>query len=266
MLGTFLHSSIFTNKIDTTLDFVSKINIILLDIEGTTTNVDFVYLTLFPYANRMLETFLRHHYSESEIKSLVQDLYKQHQLDEDQGLQPSVWANETEESELNSVVTYCRWMMSNDRKFSALKTLQGKIWYEGYSNGDLHGQVYSDVPAAFDRWKRQNLEICIYSSGSVLAQRLLFSTVPSGDLTKYISAFFDIGVGSKMESKSYKNIASLMSRCSKDFLFISDTIKEILAAHEAGMQVILCKRNMYGFESSQSNNNVIHSFEEIFPD
>lgn len=132
MLGTYLHSSTFTNKIGTPIDFVSKVRIILLDIEGTTTNVDFVYLTLFPYANRMLEIFFRQHYCEPEIKSLIQDLYRQHQLDEDQGLQPSVWTNETEESELNSVVRYCRWLMSNDRKFSALKTLQGMIWKEGY--------------------------------------------------------------------------------------------------------------------------------------
>ena len=55
------------------------------------------------------------------------------------------------------------------------------------------------------------------------------------------------------------------SHRSNDFLFISDTIKEIVAAHEAGMQAILCKRDMHGFESSQSNI-VIHSFEEIFPD
>jgi enolase-phosphatase E1 len=265
MLGTDLHSSTFANKIDTPLDFVSEVSIILLDIEGTTTNVDFIYLTLFPYASQMLEIFLRQHYSEPEIKSLVQNLYRQHQLDKDHGVQPSVWRNETKESELNSVVRYCRWMMSNDRKFSALKTLQGKIWNEGYSNGELHGQVYLDVPLAFDRWRRQNREICIYSSGSVLAQRLLFSTIPSGDLTRYIAAFFDTAVGPKTESKSYKNIASSMSRRSNNFLFISDTIKEIVAAKEAGMQALLCKRDMDSFESSQSNI-VIHNFEEIFPD
>ncbi len=265
MLGPHLHSSVFANKIDIPLDFVSKIRIIILDIEGTTTNADFVYLTLFPYANRMLEIFLRQHYSEPEIKSLIQDLYRQHQLDDDQGLLPSIWINETEESDLNSVVKYCRWMMSNDRKFSALKTLQGKIWNEGYSTGELHGQVYSDVPSAFKRWKRQNRKICIFSSGSVLAQRLLFSTIPSGDLTTYISAFFDTEIGAKTESRSYKNIASSMSHHSNDFLFISDTIKEIVAANEAGMRAILCKRDIHNFESSQTNN-VIHSFEEIFPD
>lgn len=265
MLGTYLYPFTFTKKIGTSLDSMSEVSIILLDIEGTTTNVDFVYLTLFPYANRMLEIFLRQHYSEPQIKSLIQDLYRQHQQDKDQGLQPSIWTNETKESELNSVVRYCRLLMSNDRKFSALKTLQGMIWKEGYSNGELHGQVYSDVPSAFDRWRRQNRKICIYSSGSVLAQRLLFSTIPSGDLTPYISAFFDTGVGAKTESKSYKNIASSMSRLSNDFLFISDTINEIVAAHEAGMQAILCKRDIHSFGSSQSNN-VIHSFEEIFPD
>jgi enolase-phosphatase E1 len=264
MLGSHLPPSKSTSKISG-LDFGSKASIILLDIEGTTTPVDFVYGTLFPYANRMLEYFFRRNYNEPKIKLLIEDLQKQHQRDENQGLQPSVWIDETEESQLYSGIKYCRWLMANDRKLTPLKTLQGMIWKEGYSKGELQGQVYPDVPSAFNRWNRQKREICIYSSGSVLAQQLLFRTIPSGDLTSFIAAYFDTSIGGKTELKSYKNIAQSRSRNSNDFLFISDTMKEIAAAREAGMHAILCNRDRRISELPGSKL-VIHSFREIFPD
>jgi hypothetical protein len=51
-----------------------QIFIILLDIEGTTTPIDFVFQTLFPYALRRLPTFLQKHFQEPETKSLIQHL------------------------------------------------------------------------------------------------------------------------------------------------------------------------------------------------
>src|SRR5438552_12400923 len=60
MLGTKIHSSASSGEVaGVSLINESQIRIILLDIEGTTTPVDFVYQTLFPYATRMLESFLR---------------------------------------------------------------------------------------------------------------------------------------------------------------------------------------------------------------
>jgi enolase-phosphatase E1 len=241
----------------------SQVRIILLDIEGTTTPVDFVYQTLFPYAIRKLESFLREHFREREIMSLIQDLHTQHQVDECQGSQPSAWIDERDESRLSSAVAYGHWLMAKDSKCTALKSLQGKIWQEGYASGELHGQVYGDVPPAFERWRRQNREICIYSSGSVLAQRLLFRSIVSGDLTPQINAFFDTSVGSKTETVSYRKIAESLARNPRDFLFISDSVKEVEAAHDAGMQAILCNRDVH---TSQSSEAIIHSFDEIFPD
>jgi len=49
----------------------SQIRVILLDIEGTTTPVDFVYKTLFPYASRKVESFLRERVQDPEIQSLI---------------------------------------------------------------------------------------------------------------------------------------------------------------------------------------------------
>ena len=65
--------------------------IILLDIEGTTTPVDFVYQTLFPYALNKLPTFLQEHFQEPETKSLIQHLYLQRETDERHGLKPPPW-------------------------------------------------------------------------------------------------------------------------------------------------------------------------------
>ena len=243
----------------------SLVRIILLDIEGTTTPVDFVYQILFPYASRNMESFLRKNFREPEIISLIQRLHTKNQVDERQGLQPSAWIDNPDESRLRSAVAYSQWLMAKDSKCTALKSLQGQIWQEGYARGGLHGRVYADVPTAFKRWRQQKREICIYSSGSIVAQQLLFRSTASGDLTPQIAAFFDTSVGAKSETKSYKKIAESLTQNPCYFLFISDALKEIEAAHDAGMQVILCNRDKRAFQMPE-DKMVIYSFEEIFPD
>jgi enolase-phosphatase E1 len=114
----------------------SKAHIILLDIEGTTTPIDFIYQTLFPYASRKMESFICKHFKEPEVMSLIQQLYTQHKIDERQGLQPPTWIDKAADDELqllHSVVAYSRWLISKDSKCTALKSLQGKIWQEGYT-------------------------------------------------------------------------------------------------------------------------------------
>ena len=126
----------------------------------------------------------------------------------------------------------------------------------------MRGEVFSDVPIAFERWRRQKRIICIYSSGSVLAQQLLFRTTTSGDLTSYISTFFDTLVGIKTDPASYEKIAASLSRAPGEFLFISDAVKEIEAAQSVGMQAILCDRA----SSPPTAGGVIHSFGGILAD
>lgn len=242
----------------------SQIQIILLDIEGTTTPINFVYLTLFPYAAGKLQAFLREHIGEQEIDAVLQQLHAQHQSDEGQRLQPPLWTEDSELARLSSATVYCQWLIARDSKCTPLKSLQGKIWQQGYATGELKGQVYSDVPMAFERWRQLKKLICIYSSGSVLAQQLLFRTTSSGDLTPYISEFFDTSVGSKTESESYKKIAASLGRTPEEILFISDAVNEIRAAESAGMQAVLCDR-----EGKSSNSRIasgtIDSLGKVFP-
>jgi enolase-phosphatase E1 len=243
----------------------SQIRVILLDIEGTTTPVEFVYQTLFPYANRKLESFLREHFQDPEIQSLIQDLRAQHDLDERNGLEPPGLLDNIEEARVRSSVSYAQWLIARDSKCTPLKSLQGKIWQQGFASGELRGEVFPDVPIAFERWRRQKKTICTYSSGSVLAQQLLFRTTASGDLTSYISAFFDTRVGPKTEGESYKKIAASFSYAPHLFFFVSDAVKEIEAAQSVGMQAIFCERDGRT-ASSPSAGGVIRNFDGVLPD
>ncbi|HKW31477.1 MAG TPA: acireductone synthase [Candidatus Acidoferrum sp.] len=242
----------------------TQVRAILLDIEGTTTPIDFVTKTLFPCASRKLESFLRENATAEEIRALVKDLGTQHETDDRNGLKPPNWRDDSEEDRLRSSVAYGQWLISRDSKCPPLKALQGKIWQQGYASGELRGEVYADVPMAFERWKRQGKKICIYSSGSVLAQQLLFGSVATGDLTRYITAFFDTRVGAKNEADSYRRIAASVSFEPREFLFVSDAVKEIEASWAAGMHALLCEREGHS-KAERIGARVVRDFNEILP-
>ncbi len=220
----------------------ARVRVILLDIEGTTTSVDFVYQALFPYARQHVEEFLGSHRGDASVNENIEQLRAGQASDAQQGLAPPVWQEDSVERRFESAVRYVEWLMDRDRKSTALKMLQGRIWEAGYRARQLRGEVYADVPPAFSRWRRQRREICIFSSGSALAQKLLFQTTPAGDLTRFITAYFDTTIGTKREAESYHRIAAARGRPPREILFISDAVEELDAARQAGMQTILCVR------------------------
>ncbi len=241
----------------------ARVRVLLLDIEGTTTPIDFVYKTLFPYAGSRVESFLRQHSGEAGIASLLRDLRGQRDADDAAGQQPTAWRDDGGEATLLSAVEYVRWLMAKDSKCTPLKALQGKIWQQGFDDGELHGEVYEDVPRAFARWHAQGREICIYSSGSVQAQQMLFRTVVSGDLASSISAFFDTQTGVKTAPGSYRKIAASLQCRPAEILFLSDAPKETDAALASGMRALLCERG--GHNPSATSARVIRSFDDVYP-
>ena len=96
--------------------------------------------------------------------------------------------------EIESLAAYIEWLIDQDRKSTGLKSLQGKIWRQGYLDGSLKSQVFEDVAPALERWHAAGLRVSIFSSGSVLAQQLLFAHTDAGDLTKFIDDYFDTNV------------------------------------------------------------------------
>ena len=206
------------------------VQVVLLDIEGTTTPISFVYDTLFPYARKRLRTFLALTRDDKEVGRAVATLTAERDADPAAG--PSV-----------DVAAYAEQLMDRDSKSPGLKALQGLIWNVGYGSGGLNGVVFDDVPVALKRWKAAGMRTAIYSSGSVLAQKLIFGTTKKfGDLTPHISAFFDTAVGPKREAASYRAIASQLRVEPNRILFISDVMSELDAAAQAGCQVVLIIR------------------------
>ena len=242
----------------------NTIQAILLDIEGTTTPIDFVFRTLFPYARHRLEQFLLEHGTEPGIREDIDALRTQHHADAAGKSNPPSWVDDSPGVELASAAAYGAWLIDRDSKCSALKSLQGKIWQEGYQKGELRGEVYPDVPPALNRWSRQGKTICIFSSGSVLAQKLLFGSTAAGDLTGFLRAYFDTTTGPKNAPESYLLIARILALEAPDILFISDVEKELDAARDAGMRTALCIRTK-STERVARAHHVINSFEGLFP-
>jgi enolase-phosphatase E1 len=152
--------------------------------------------------------------------------------------------------------------MDRDRKSTGLKSLQGKIWEEGYRAGDLRGEVYPDVPPALERWRRQGTDIAIFSSGSVQAQRSLFGHTTAGDLTRFIRSYFDTTTGPKTAPESYLQIAAALDRPPSEVLFLSDVGAELDAASAAGMETALCVRTPSSGVST-SAHPIIHGFDQL---
>ncbi len=228
----------------------------LLDIEGTTTPIDFVYKVLFPYARARAGEFLALH--RSELADDIEGLMREHAEDIARGLNPPVI------DAVDQLAAYVHWLMDQDRKATPLKSLQGKIWQAGYIAGELHSQVFEDVRPAFKRWNGQGKDIGIYSSGSVLAQKLLFANTEAGDLTPFISRYFDTNTGPKSEAESYRRIADALELRPSAMVFVSDVIAELKAARAAGLETILCMRPGNHPQPGASHYSVIRSFDEVF--
>jgi enolase-phosphatase E1 len=133
-------------------------------------------------------------------------------------------------------------LMDGDVKSTGLKQLQGLIWDQGYRAGAFRSPVFSDVAPALRRWKNSGKTVAIYSSGSVAAQKVFFQHTTAGDLTPYLSAFFDTTTGPKRSSSSYIAIASALKTPPADMLFISDIVEEAEAADAAGMRGLIAVR------------------------
>jgi len=215
---------------------------LLLDIEGTTTPIDFVYKVLFPFARDHVADFLAVHSSDDDVQDAIKALVSEHDGDVSRGLNPPVLDSRSIDLSLASIVRYFHWLMDQDRKSTPLKSLQGRIWEEGYRIGELHSLVFEDVPAAFASWHTSGKRIYIYSSGSVLAQKLLFANTEAGDLTRFIEGYFDTNIGRKMERQSYERIAAAIGLDPSRVVFVSDVTAELDAAIGADMRAILCIR------------------------
>lgn len=227
-------------------DIVKKCKILLLDIEGTTTSISFVKDKLFPYAEENVKEFLDSQWEMEDVKEVVASLRKLAIEDQEKSVEGVVTIpgeDASKDDQIEALVKSVKWQMSSDRKVGALKQLQGLIWKRGYDKGEIKGHVYDDVSPAMELWRSADgHQVYIYSSGSVQAQKLLFSSSSAGDLLPLIDGHFDTAVGAKQEASSYTTIAEKIGCKPNEILFLTDILKEAEAARAAGLQAALVSR------------------------
>jgi len=213
---------------------------IVLDIEGTTCPVDYVTEVLFPYASKEAAAYLKRMRGNNEIDTLAKDILTAWENDPDTEAQKLLSSHP--EDPIEATTTYIQWLIRNDRKLTPLKTLQGKIWDEGYKRGELLAPIFKDVAPTLRAWTKQNIVITSYSSGSIQAQKLLYQYSTDGDLRQLFSHWFDTTVGNKKDAVSYAKICTTIGAEPSSVLFVSDVTAELVAATEVGMRAYFSKR------------------------
>ncbi|MEM1024983.1 MAG: acireductone synthase [Myxococcota bacterium] len=192
------------------------IRFVLVDIEGTTSSIDFVKKTLFPYSRERLPDYVRAHADERLVRSQL------------------ALVDDDVEKAIDKLLEW----LDEDRKATPLKTLQGMVWRVGYEDGSLRAHMYADTPIALRTWRDAGLALGVYSSGSVAAQKLMFKYSEVGDLTDLFKHHFDTTVGKKIEPESYGRILAEVGYGPREVTFLSDSEAELDAASSLGISTI----------------------------
>lgn len=237
----------------------TKYKVILLDIEGTTSAIDFVHTTMFDYAHNNLNGFLNSTFESEETIEALEVFAR----NENHPSLAALWeGTSTKQEKISRIVNLASQRMKEDSKATGLKALQGMVWRKGFNNGELKGHIYEDVPTAFNRWKSAGTTIAIYSSGSILAQKIYFANTTFGNLGTHITHHFDTTSGPKRISSSYENITNNLNTNPANILFLSDVTEELDAAKVAGMATGLLIRP--GNKPAGNNEHVAyHDFSTL---
>ena len=206
---------------------------ILLDVEGTTSSISFVYDVLFAFARQHVGDFLWQHRLDPAVQAAAAVLATE------TGAADATLADPAGTTRLALAAID---LMNRDVKSTPLKALQGMIWRSGFDSGELVSHVFDDVPETLAQWADSGLDVRIYSSGSIDAQKLFFSHTCAGDLTPHLRGHYDTTTGPKREAASYRAIAVDMGMEPREILFISDVGEELDAARQAGMATALAIR------------------------
>ena len=221
-----------------------QIKTIVTDIEGTTSDIDFVRHVLFPYAAERIGDFVQKHANDAGV-----------------GEQLTEVAREIGTSDLSAIILQLQQWIEQDVKATPLKQLQGMIWRDGYQQGVLQSPIYDDAYEWLQRWHARDLSLAVYSSGSVAAQQLFFQYNNRGDLRSWFQHWFDTTTGAKIVAESYRTIAQVLKLQPASVLFLTDLPSEAEAASAAGMQVLLLNRA--GLVTGDQVCPVIESFAEV---
>jgi len=183
-----------------------SIQLILTDIEGTTSSIAFVQEVLFPYSAKHLSDFVRQHIDDTAIQ---QQLKAAAAIVKDEG-------GQVDATDITAMTDILLGWLQQDRKATPLKALQGMIWEAGYRQGDYQAHMYPDATECLRRWHEQDVPLYVYSSGSVRAQELFFGFSQDGDRCRCLAGTL---IPALAPNKLRRRIRRFWNACSNSMRF-----------------------------------------------
>jgi len=223
---------------------------VIIDIEGTTSSTWFVQRTLYPYSRERFAEYLALHRNRPDVDAMVQmvrELASEPDADDER------------------VVWWLKHWLDSDKKITPLKAFQGWIWDEGFAKGELTSHFFDDAIPAMRRWKAAGLDLSIFSSGSVNAQRAWFGNTPEGNILDLFSNHFDTeNTGHKRVAESYHIMTERLGVPANQIVFLSDLRAELDAAREAGWNTVGVRRDGDEYwEAGVGDHLSITSFDQL---
>merc|ERR1719295_28042 len=162
------------------------------------------------------------------------------------------------ESEVKFVVQIVNEWLDIDHQIPAMQYLLGLVVDDGFKSGALKSDIFEDGMQSMRRWReRELINIYIYNEGSIAAQKLMMKYSQFGDLTGYITDYFDVDtMGSKKYEDSFEKLYDEIrsEQWSEDdmdededeevdIVYISSNPKELKKAEKCGFFVLHSVRN-----------------------
>lgn len=225
-------------------------DVVVVDLEGTTSAAGFILGDLYDYARPRLESVLARAADNDTVAAAREQAIAETGISSD--------ATDQE------VADALRALMATDVKSTPLKTIQGIIWAEGFAAGAITSHFFDDVPPRLHAWHEQGIRLAVYSSGSVASQKPWFAHAPQGDLSSLVEDWFDtVNAGSKKDPASYANIASALRTEPGRLVFLTDHPEEVAAAVAAGWQVVALDRPHEPWAGADFGVASVDSFDDI---
>ena len=230
---------------------------IVLDVEGTTAPSSFYRTTLRPYINRYLQKYLRDNYDSQVVKDLINRIRADTKKQIENRV--PVTAIPAEGSDKTDIIKAIDNTVKNEldeTKTRAVFSLCVLLWSEGYYSGELKGDVFNDVPAAFRNWKRDGVKVYLISDVLMEVQEMMFTRSKFGNIDQFIEGYFCTeDYGSKQNQECYEKICRRIKLSPEDVVFVSDSKSETDTASTAGLQTLTISRD--------NTSGIIFSLKEI---
>lgn len=238
---------------------------IILDIEGTTTSASYYPSAVAPYIRNNTENYLKTHWNEEHVQSIVRDLRHQASQSEDM---PKI-LDKSQGATLGDIQKSClnhiEFLYRTNTTTIALLYFQMYVWLDGQMKGVLKTHIFRDVAEMIYKWKvEERIAIYIYSSARADVQMLMFACTEYGSLLHLIDGHFDSKIGAKTTNETYNRIAQAISQHPHNIVFFTDDAKEARSAKNCGYKVLLVKRERKSFSPIEmAQFDIVNSFENI---